>query len=79
MSYQCSGLRPNTQYKFRVSAQNEKGWSQCSPTATLSTAAGLCGSPGTPYLKERATPTSLHIAWSPPTHTGTLNACMQAL
>lgn len=57
-------------YKFRVSAQNEKGWSQASQPVALETSASLCGPPGCPYSKERATPSSLQISWSSPTHNG---------
>ena len=70
LSHNTTNLDPNTLYKFRVSAQNEKGWSQLSPVIVAGTVASPSGPPGSPYLKERATPTSLYISWAAPKNTG---------
>ena len=70
VKFTCSGLHRNTSYNFRLSAANEKGHSQYSPSVTCQTLPDVPGPPGAPFLKKRATPTSLNITWQPPSDNG---------
>ncbi|CAG7731816.1 unnamed protein product [Allacma fusca] len=68
--YTCIALRRNTQYKFRVKAQNEEGHSKWSEEVTLKTLPGQPGPPHKPCLKGRVHSNSFKVRWDPPSEDG---------
>ena len=70
LHFTCNGLQRITGYNFRLSATNEKGQGPTSPSVTYSTRPNVPRPPGAPTSKERATHTSLHVEWQPPSDDG---------
>lgn len=62
----CSGLKGNTEYKFRLMASNEEGSSPWSKTVTFCTLPDKLSSPGKPIPKGRIHASCFRVIWDPP-------------
>ncbi|XP_042900745.1 fibronectin type-III domain-containing protein 3A isoform X2 [Parasteatoda tepidariorum] len=64
--FTCSGLRGNTEYKFRLCASNEEGSSPWSKIVTYCTLPDKLGCPGKPVPKGRIHASCFRLTWDPP-------------
>lgn len=62
----CSGLRGNTEYKFRLCASNEEGTSPWSKIVTFCTLPDKLSCPGKPNPKGRIHASCFRVTWDPP-------------
>ncbi|GFY48448.1 fibronectin type III domain-containing protein 3B [Trichonephila inaurata madagascariensis] len=62
----CSGLKGNTEYKFRLMASNEEGSSPWSKTVTFCTLPDKLSCPGRPIPKGRIHASCFRVTWDPP-------------
>lgn len=65
-NYLCIGLKRNSQYKFRVRAQNEEGHSKYSDEVVLCTLPDRPAPPNKPGLKGRVSAYGFKVRWDPP-------------
>ncbi|GLG93649.1 Down syndrome cell adhesion molecule-like protein Dscam2 [Gryllus bimaculatus] len=65
---QVTGLRPATNYQFRLYAENELGRSQASDVLDVITDGETPGGPPQNVQVEATSSTELHVTWDPPEH-----------
>ena len=66
----CTGLRSNTQYRFRLRAQNGEGMGPWSEEACYATLPDVPGPPLRPASKGRLHAHSFKVRWDPPSDNG---------
>ena len=66
----CTGLRSNTQYRFRLRAQNGEGMGPWSDEACYTTLPDVPGPPLRPASKGRLHAHSFKVRWDPPSDNG---------
>ncbi len=68
--HMCTGLRRNTQYRFRLQAQNDEGRSPWSEEVAYLTKPDVPGPPLRPASKGRVHSDSFKVRWDPPADNG---------
>uniref|UniRef100_A0A6A7G3P9 Fibronectin type-III domain-containing protein 3A-like isoform X1 n=1 Tax=Hirondellea gigas TaxID=1518452 RepID=A0A6A7G3P9_9CRUS len=68
--YSCTGLRRNSDYKFRLAAENDNGESPLSDIVCYSTQPEKPGAPTPPSVKGKPRTHYLRLCWSPPSDHG---------
>ncbi|XP_045472240.1 fibronectin type-III domain-containing protein 3A isoform X2 [Harmonia axyridis] len=68
--YHCNRLHHFTNYKFRLRAQNEAGYSPWSAEVQYATLPDRPSAPSKPTVKGRIQAYSFKLQWDTPTHTG---------